>query len=140
MKKTLFIPAFTLALSVGYLSGRMLAISLAPIAVQNDTRLLVPTVHIEGVRNGLLHGNMKGNARVYIGKTVFTESGVFAIDATNLLVNTVEVQIPEGMHFVASVRGKKYYPVFSSSGDRITLKNRLYFRTAKEAESAGYEP
>ncbi|PIR53826.1 hypothetical protein COU75_04020 [Candidatus Peregrinibacteria bacterium CG10_big_fil_rev_8_21_14_0_10_42_8] len=139
MKHILLISAFTLSLSAGYLSGRTIVSNPAGIIIQADTRPLVPTIHIEGVRNGLLHGSIKGNARMTIGKTVFTESGIFAIDAADVFVNTVHVIIPDGMQFVASKRGKKYYPVFSTSANRMALKNRLYFRTAEEAESAGYE-
>jgi hypothetical protein len=104
MRHIVLIPAFTLALSSGYLSGRMLAAPELTLTLQEDTRPLMPTIQIDGVRNGILHG-----------KT-----------------------IPDGMKFVASSKGKKYYPVFSASGNRITPKNRLYFRTAKEAEIAGY--
>ena len=83
-------------------------------------------------------GKTIGSARVVLGKTVLTSSGIFALDAQSILHNAVEVVVPDGMQFVASSKGKKYYPVFSSSGNRITPKNRLYFRTAKEAEIAGY--
>jgi hypothetical protein len=43
--------------------------------------------------------------------------------------------------FVASKSGAKYHPVTGCSyADRIKEENRIYFNTAKEAESAGYEP
>ncbi|MBT5237024.1 hypothetical protein HOL63_01480 [Candidatus Peregrinibacteria bacterium] len=138
MKNMILIPAFTLALSSGYLSGRMLAAPELTLTLQEDTRPLVPTIQIDGVRNGILHGKTIGSARVVLGKTVLTSSGIFALDAQSILHNAVEVVVPDGMQFVASSKGKKYYPVFSSSGNRITPKNRLYFRTAKEAEIAGY--
>jgi hypothetical protein len=44
------------------------------------------------------------------------------------------------MRFVASRRGKRYYPVSSREGERLVPENRLYFRTAEEAERAGYHP
>jgi len=43
--------------------------------------------------------------------------------------------------FVASKSGAKYHPATGCSyADRIKEENRIYFNTAKEAESAGYEP
>lgn len=40
--------------------------------------------------------------------------------------------------FVASTTGKKYYEVESAAGQKIKEENRVYFKTAKEAEAAGY--
>ena len=44
---------------------------------------------------------------------------------------------PEGK-FVASTTGKKYYPVDSAQGKKIKEENRVYFKTEKAAEKAGY--
>ena len=43
-----------------------------------------------------------------------------------------------GGNFVASRNGKKYYPADCKSANRIKAENRIYFRTAAEAEAAGY--
>jgi len=40
--------------------------------------------------------------------------------------------------FVASKAGKKYYPMDAPQGQKIKEENRLYFKTAEEAEAAGY--
>lgn len=40
--------------------------------------------------------------------------------------------------FVASKSGKKYYGASSSQAKKITEENRVMFKTAKEAEEAGY--
>lgn len=40
--------------------------------------------------------------------------------------------------YFASSRGKKYYSVGCSAGNSIKPANRVYFKTAAEAESAGY--
>jgi len=42
------------------------------------------------------------------------------------------------MQFVASKRGKKYYPVRSGEAQRIVPENRVYFESALQAEGAGY--
>jgi len=41
--------------------------------------------------------------------------------------------------YFASNRGKKYYPINCSAGKNIKIENRVYFKTAQEAEKAGYE-
>jgi hypothetical protein len=49
-----------------------------------------------------------------------------------------EVEAPEGMQFVASKDGKKYYAVDSAAGKKIKADKRVYFATEAEAEEAGY--
>ena len=136
---SLLLAAFCLALSSGYLSGRMAALPEVAIAEAPDTRPLVPTIHVKGVRNGLLHGTIRGNARVIIDDQVVTQSGTFALDAGLLLHNEVTVFVPAWAKYVASRQGKKYYSVESSAGQRIVPKNRRYFRTAQHARDAGYK-
>ena len=41
--------------------------------------------------------------------------------------------------FVASKTGKKYYPADSAAAHKIKDENRVEFKTAEEAEAAGYE-
>ncbi len=137
-KIALLFAAFCFAISSGFLSGRLIANHRSPITIVEDTRPQVPVITLEGVRNGLLYGEITGNALVSIGKDLFTQSGIFALDAGPLLRNELLVVVPPWAAFVASKNGKKYYPVDSSSGRSITPKNRVYFRHASEAEAAGY--
>ena len=41
--------------------------------------------------------------------------------------------------FIASKRGKYFYPEWCSSAKRIKEQNRVYFNSAKEAQNAGYK-
>ena len=50
----------------------------------------------------------------------------------------VTVSYPEGMMFVASGRGKYYYPVLSEKGQELSPKYRMYFRTEADAHAAGF--
>ncbi len=138
MKYLCILACFTCALSAGYVSGRAISVKPNPLRIVPEIRLTTPTVQIDGIRNGLLHGRIRGSARVIFGDSVLTQSGVFAIDATTLLRNTIEVVVPSEAQYVASQKGKKYYPVFSAGGSRIVPQNRVYFRTKQEAESAGF--
>lgn len=49
------------------------------------------------------------------------------------------VKPPEGMRFVASKRGTKYYPLESAGAGSISPANRVFFETASDAEKAGYK-
>ena len=41
--------------------------------------------------------------------------------------------------YVASSRGKMYYPTDCSAGDSLKPENKIYFKTSAEAEAAGYK-
>lgn len=86
----------------------------------------------------MLHGSIIGSARVFIGDEYFVQSGVFVMDASSLFTNEILLVVPDGAEFVASKRGKKYYPVFSSAGENISPQNRIYFSSEAEAEKSGY--
>lgn len=49
-----------------------------------------------------------------------------------------DVEVPEGMEFVASKEGKKYYAIDSASGKKIKAEKRVYFANEDEAKEAGY--
>ena len=44
---------------------------------------------------------------------------------------------PTGL-FVASKKGKKYYPINCSAGSSLKEDNKIFFQTEAEAEAAGY--
>ena len=142
---TSIIGALILAILLGYLLGRIARVDFAvadlpTLSVHEEVREGVPIVKIMNIRDGKLHGSLTGNVRFFLGEEQVLEdgSGSFAVDPGSLLINNVSVHIPEGMHFVASKRGKHYYPVLSRQGEQIVPVNRVYFHTSDEAESAGF--
>ncbi|MBT3292892.1 hypothetical protein HN512_01035 [Candidatus Peregrinibacteria bacterium] len=140
-----FIGCITLAITFGYSVGRIVSVNLsikeAPLIVSNKKIPTVPTVHITGIRNGKLNAETFGGARLAIKDEIIlsNSSGSISVDASSILTNIVSVQVPDGMHFVASSRGKKYYSVTSAAGKNIVPKNRVYFATEQEAKNAGYK-
>ncbi len=50
----------------------------------------------------------------------------------------IEVEGDTAGEFVASKTGKKYYAVDSAAGKKIKEENRVYFKTEKDAEEAGF--
>jgi len=139
-----FLGVILLALVCGYLLGRLITerktLVSVPMQMRDLSRPLIPTVHLDGVYNGSLKGSMIGDARLFFGsqQVVPDQSGAFLVPAGSLLTNTIEITVPAGMRYVASRRGKKYYPVDSASASNLAPANRVYFSTAEEAERAGY--
>ncbi|MDB4977945.1 MAG: hypothetical protein JWM56_131 [Candidatus Peribacteria bacterium] len=134
-----------LAILAGYGAGRAhsayLFRSQSPITLQNDERSPVAVVRLDGVRDGALRGQTTGTVRLFMqDKEIPADaSGAFAMSSPQFLRNEITVPVPDGMQFVASRKGKKYYPVTSSAGENISPANRLYFRTAADAEKAGFD-
>lgn len=111
-----------------------------PFSIVPDTRSLVPTVIIEGIENGELWGQTRGNMRLFLGQTQVMPdgSGAFRVPAGMLLRDVRVIAAPDGMHFIASKKGKRFYPVHSKQAEALAPKNRVYFKTENEARSAGY--
>lgn len=139
-----FLGALFLALACGYLFGRLVterrSLTDLPVSVRDAGRPPVPTVRLDGVFDGQVRGTMIGEARLFLGgKQVLPDAGgTILTPAGPLLTNTVRIAVPEGMRFVASKRGQKYYPVGSASATALSPAHRVYFATEEEAQAAGY--
>lgn len=46
--------------------------------------------------------------------------------------------VPQTGSFVASKKGKKYYPINCTGAKSLSESNRIYFKNAAEAEAKGY--
>lgn len=134
------------ALCVAYLLGRVMsvvAVHSEPIHILPDHRPLSTTVVLQSWDNGMLRGAMLGSGRLLVGNraVVINGSGAFA----------VRLELPKaapaqgaatgyGGGFVASSRGKKYYPARSPAAEKLSPKYLRHFATKAEAEAAGYTP
>ncbi len=133
-----------LTCSLGYSIGRITTVQLKRTTIQTSIHTiqpdLEPIVNIDGIRNGYVEGTINGGARLFFdGKQILTdEEGIFHTESNPLLTNIITVEIPKGMRYVASKKGKKYYSVTESQANRLSPKNRIYFLTADDAEEAGY--
>ena len=148
MKFNNFLPligALILASTFGYLVGRIIdqqiTFAAPSIMLIPDERSTVPVVKIDGIRNGNLEGKMSSGVRLFLGDHLIQQnsSGTFSTSFNKFMVNHISVIVPEGMIFIASKRGKNYYRVNSSAGERISPSNRVYFKTEEEARNAGFK-
>lgn len=135
-----------LAVTCNFALGQLAALhSVAAnneITLEPDTRPLAGTVRVDGIRNGKLEGAMLGDARFILGEEIVTPdaSGTFSIDTRKFLRDEVQIVVPPGAHFVASERGKYFYPVLSAKGNALSPNTRVYFETAVQAQASGYLP
>lgn len=140
---------WALSLCAAYLFGRIAAqmtLAAPPMTIVPDPRPHIPVVMIAGIEGGRLVGTVTGSGRVIVaGKTVVPDAeGAFAAAITlppaatrSGTARTPSVPASDAA-FVASKRGKKYYPVGSKGAANLSPKNLIYFRSAEEAEAAGY--
>lgn len=66
--------------------------------------------------------------------------GVTPVPEASILVPAVSKQNvnPNG-NYVASSRGKMYYPIDCPAGSNLKEENKIYFKTSTAAEEAGYK-
>lgn len=82
---------------------------------------------------------------IITGKNVFRPDPIFLEGVTP--VNDLSLQAnltsltknSENGDYVASNRGRMYYPVSCGAANNLKQENRIYFQTAIEAETAGYK-
>jgi len=105
-----------------------------------DHRPAVCTVSIGSIAGGRVTGEIHGDVRVFIGdaQVIPNGSGSFAM-SLRMPSSAVAIASPAGdMRFVASRRGKRYYPIGSVQGQKLAPANRIYFRSEQEAQAAGF--
>lgn len=135
-----------LACSVGGLLGLAHAFAFQtdsrPPTVLHRSGSTVAAVSVESFRDGALRGTAAGPVRLFFGDVPVDVSpdGRFAAAVPAFRIEEVSVVVPQGMRFVASKKGKKYYPVESAGGERIVPGNRIYFADTASAEAAGFLP
>lgn len=145
LSKALQIAAITLVFIFGILLGRIYRITsqlVAPLTIRQDHRSRIPVVRIDGVVDGRLTGIARGDVRLLVGTVpvIPTASGSFRVPVGSQFQVDAGPRVPSGMQFVASKRGKKFYPVASKSVRNLSVANRVYFKDAAAAEAAGFVP
>ncbi len=143
LSKALTVVAIVLVFVLGILLGRIHRITMQvrpPVTIRTDRRPGIPVVRIDGVVDGHLTGVLKGEVRLLLGTApvVAAASGSFRVPAGSQFRTETGPRVPAGMQFVASKRGKKFYPVMSKSGQNLAAANRIYFKDAAAAQAAGF--
>ena len=101
----------------------------------------IPVITFFQIENGEISGKItEGEARIQIedSEISIVKDEKFTLDIRKILPMLKEIPHPKDMKFVASKRGKKYYPIDSPRAFLVTLKNRVFFKTREEAEEKGF--
>ena len=130
--------AVLLGYFLGGISGTRSLQGDLTMRIVEDSGALVPTVNIRSWKSGSMEGLVQGEVRLLVDGTpvVPGQSGSFALG--NPARQGASSGVPAGMQFVASKRGKKYYPVGSAGANNLSEANKIYFPDAAAAEAAGY--
>ncbi len=143
----LSIGALGMAVCLGYGAGRIVSVlAEAPAAPVIREDIDPPRTAVVTFDSTVpVHGTMTGAVRVFLGDRLITsdEHGAFGVvpDSTSQPAQqSAAVVPPAGMRFVASRKGKKYYPVTTKAAAQIVVGNRIYFADAASAQKAGYHP
>ena len=144
--------ATILVLSIGLTTGFSLGYyqttraSFPEFKVVEDLNPHVATLRFLKLENGLLKGEIAGQ-KAHLAYSTEDVLSLEPGDSFEIPIYKVTLgqyysprDLPEGTQFIASKQGKYYYSVLNSKAFGITPKNRLYFKTAKEAENRGYLP
>lgn len=145
-----FLPV-TFCIALSFLLGTVVGLQISqrtrdivePRIVLDAPRQYVPSIIFRERDGNTVIGEVHGTGAVRIfanDKQVLIDgSGAFraSLGSSDNVFNNVV--IPANALFVASSRGKYYYPVTSSKGQGLSPKYRLYFQSAEAAERAGYK-
>jgi len=81
--------------------------------------------------------NAIGSALIDPSRATQPNTDQNSTDSGSLIVqNTAQISMSDGL-YVASSRGKKYYPVDCPAAAGLSKKNLVYYKTASDAEKAG---
>jgi len=100
--------------------------------------ILLGALEISLLITAFLLGMMTGKAQFKTEPIVL--EGVTPVSQNEILTPTInKPKSNSSGEYVASNRGKMYYPIDCPAGDNLKPENKIYFKTSAEAEAAGYK-
>lgn len=152
MKKKLDLITVTLlilciGLLIGYCFGYYRAkVNSFPkiVFTKTDINPKSPTIKLMEIKNGSLIGKIDGGKirLIYDSDKILElqKENEFSIPINEIGLGSYYAnrEVPEGMMYAASSKGKYYYSVLDKRTFNLSPKNRLWFSTSEEAEKMGY--
>ena len=137
------ITAFALGSFAGVIFERIEKLeNRPPIEVVKADPERIPLIHFERIENGIMYGQTgEMELRFVVGKDAIYPSsdGKFQFPVAEILPMLKQIPSPEGVLFVASKRGKRYWALDAPEAFLLAEKNRIFFASEEEAVSAGYK-
>ena len=132
---------------MGRLSVYSSSVSFSPIQEVAEINPKVPIVNILAIQGDQLIGYVSDpKTRIKSwdkSVAVPNHENRFVLDISHFgflpRIPVIEHHVPEWAIYVASRSGKNFYRVDSPSGKRISVPNRVYFKTREEAIQKGFK-
>ncbi|MBN1258809.1 hypothetical protein JXA05_03565 [Candidatus Peregrinibacteria bacterium] len=137
---------FLIGLFSGYGTGYFHAIrkSFPEIRPIDDVNPGIATVKLMEVKNGYLVGRISGKKT----RLAYRPDGIMDMEPEQefkIPVGQISLKdyyaaenVPQDAQFIASSNGKYYYSILSKKAWSISPANRVFFKSSREAETAGY--
>lgn len=100
------------------------------------------TLRFSVVENGIMEVSNSGpQARIIIpeGEITVLKEEVARLNMESLLPMMKKLPAPEWAQFVASKRGKKYWPLDAPQAFTLSVRNRVFYASEEDARLAGKE-
>ena len=132
---------FGLGISIGSIAQFAMLQKPTTLKRQNNYQPeTLPTLELTKIENGILIGKTNQQVRMISleNNQIISAENDFKIDITPLLPRLQIIPHPDDMQYVASKRGKYYWPLDSIEAHQIKWSNRVFFKNNGEAEASGY--
>lgn len=121
-------------------------LSTPPVQQINEINHRLPVLEIIDIKEAQVIGTSSTqDVRIVSGERVVLpdEEGNFTLDITHLGYigpkrPVIEHKVPEWAQYVASKSGKYFYTLDEKQAKRLSVPNRIYFKSVEEALEAGY--
>ena len=135
--------SFALGLFAGVIFNRIEELeNRGPIEVVKANHERIPLIHFERIENGIMYGKTgEKELRFIVGENSIYSSfgGEFSFPVSEFLPMLKKIPSPEGALFVASKRGKRYWPLDAPEAFLLSEKNRIFFTSEEEAQNAEFK-
>ncbi|HPO05946.1 MAG TPA: hypothetical protein PLQ36_02440 [Candidatus Gracilibacteria bacterium] len=132
-------------LYTGYLIGR-LSVQLSPAspicAIETDFKPdSISTLSLQEINPQFLKGEVEGGSLRIVTENEVLEippAAEFKLNVSSVFKDMISA-LPDDTQFFASKRGKNYYPIREEKIlKNLSPENLIFFKTAEEAEKAGF--
>ncbi len=113
-----------------------------PIEIVPQNHEKIPLINFLKIENGVMYGKTgEKEVRFIVGEdSIFgSNGGEFQFPVDEILPMLKSLPAPDDMQFVASKRGKRYWPLDAPQAFLLAPQNRIFFKTPEEAEEQGYK-
>ncbi len=145
------ISAYSLLILLSFYFGRLslqyqIHAKLAPVHQVEEINKQVPIFEILQIKDAQVIGSVSFlDSRIISGEEVSVpdDEGKFTLGISHLGYigpkrEIIKHEVPDWAQFAASKNGKYFYAIDEKQAKRLSVPNRIYFKSQEEARGAGY--